>query len=124
MKHYLLIALLALLVACKKDNAKGDSQMPVIMLTAPTNNQSFSAGQQVNISASISDNSMIKQVHLEIINTATGAFLAHEHFSPDASTYTLTKTFTAQTNASYKIKVEAEDGSRNGARAEVVVVSQ
>jgi hypothetical protein len=67
---------------------------------------------------------MIKQVHLEIINTATGAFLAHEHFSPNAATYTLAKTFTAQTNASYKIKVEAEDGSRNSARAEVVVVSQ
>ena len=123
MKRNLLILLLAFVFSCKKEDQTGDGQMPIIKLTAPKNNEAFSAGVPVTINATITDNIIIRELHLEIINTATGAFLSHEHFSPNAGNYELSKTFVAQANATYRIKVEAEDGHRNKAKAEVVVTS-
>lgn len=123
MKRNLLILTVAILAGCKKEEKNGDSQMPIIMLTAPTNNQSFTAGQNINITATISDNAVIREVHLEITNTTTGAFLTHEHYAPNAASYTLSKTFVGQANSTYKIKVQAEDGSNNAAKSEVTVIS-
>jgi hypothetical protein len=125
MKRNLLALLLSFLflTGCKKDEETGDSQMPAIKLMAPINNQAFASGQTIHITATISDNSVIREVHLEIINTTTGVFLTHEHYTPNAGSYELSKTFVAQANSSYKIKVEAEDGSRNNAKSEVSVIS-
>jgi hypothetical protein len=124
MKKSLLFICLVCLFSCKKENSgDGDSQMPVIMMTAPTHNQAFSAGQTITINGSISDNIKVVQLHLEIINTTTGAFLTHEHFAPNAASYALSKTFVAQANSTYKIKVEAEDANGNNARSEVTVLS-
>ena len=123
MKRNLLILTLLVLFSCKKEDEIGDSQLPVIMLTTPTNNQSFTAGQNITITGTITDNLKIREFHLEIINTTTGAFLTHEHYAPDAPTYTLSKTFVAQANSTYKIKVEAEDTNGNKAKAEVTVIS-
>lgn len=123
MKRNLVILTLLALFGCKKEDEPGDSQLPVILLTAPTNNQSFSAGQNITITANITDNLKVRELHLEIINTATGAFLTHEHYAPNAASYALSKTFVAQANSTYKIKVEAEDESSNKAKAEVTVIS-
>lgn len=123
-RNLLILLLLASLVSCKKEDQTGDGQMPIIRLTAPTNNQAFSPGETITISATITDNVIVREVHLEIINTTTGTFLAHEHFSPNAASYELSKTFVAQANATYKIKVEAEDGHRNNARSEVSISSK
>ncbi|HUC80239.1 MAG TPA: Ig-like domain-containing protein [Flavisolibacter sp.] len=123
-RNLLILLLLASLVSCKKEDQTGDGQMPIIRLTAPTNNQAFSPGETITISATITDNVIIREVHLEIINTATGTFLAHEHFSPKSASYELSKTFVGQANATYKIKVEAEDGQRNNARSEVSISSK
>ena len=59
------IAFVAILsfAACKKD--KGDTTKPVINVTSPQANQAFNAGQVINISASISDNSELHEVSLE-----------------------------------------------------------
>ena len=123
MKKNLLYLLLLLLTACKKDDVIEDGQAPVVLLTTPSNNQTFAAGESINITADITDNQKITEVHLEIINNATGAFITHEHFVPDAPSYKLTRSFAAQANSAYKIRVVAEDASSNSAKAEVSVIS-
>jgi len=124
MKKNLLILMIVFLFSCKKENCiDSDNQMPVIKMTTPTNTQSFTAGQQVPISASITDNHTIREIHLEIINTTTGAFITHEHFSPGKAEFLLSKIFTAQSASAYKIKIEAEDMHANKARTEVIISS-
>ena len=124
MKKNLLFLSLLFLFSCKKDNEEtGDSQMPVILLTAPSNSQVFSAGETVRITSQISDNQKIRQIHLEIFNTTTGAYLTHEHYTPDEARFFINKTFTAQASSSYRIKVEAEDMKNNKAKAEINISS-
>ena len=124
MKKNLLYLLLLFLFSCKKENDEaGDSQMPVILLTAPPNAQTFSAGQTVTVSASVSDNQKIREIHLEIINTTTGAFITHEHYKPGTASFVVNRTFTAQAASAYKIKVEAEDMFENKTKAEVSISS-
>lgn len=99
-----------------------DTQLPVISITSPTNNQVFSAGQTVNINATITDNEKLEEVHLEITNTTTGTFLTHEHYAPDAASYTLSRILTTQAATTYKIKVEAHDANENIAKTEVMIM--
>ena len=61
-----------------------------------------------------SDNDTIEEVHLEITNTTTGAFLGHEHYAPGAASYTLSKPFTMQ-----RVKIEAHDATDNIAKMEI-----
>ena len=120
--RYLTTLFLLVLFSCKKDDAApADSQVPVILLTTPSNAQVFSPGQAVTIKANISDNQKIREVHLEIINTTTGAFITHEHFTPVNNEYMLNRTFTAQASAAYRIKIEAEDLQQNKAKAEITI---
>lgn len=98
------------------------TQLPVISITSPTNNQVFSAGQTVNINATITDNEKLEEVHLEITNTTTGTFLTHEHYAPDAASYTLSRILTTQAATTYKIKVEAHDANENIAKTEVMIM--
>ena len=118
--RYLAALLMLFLFSCKKDDAApADSQVPVILLTTPSNAQTFASGQTVTIKANISDNQRIREVHLEIINTTTGAFITHEHYAPENGDFLLNRTFTAQASAAYKIKIEAEDMQQNKAKAEI-----
>jgi hypothetical protein len=124
MKKNLLYLMLLFLFSCKKENDEGsDSQVPVIMLTAPPNAQTFSAGQAVTVTATVSDNQKIREIHLEIINTTTGAFITHEHYTPVNASFVINRIFTAQPASAYKIKVEAEDMFENKTKAEVSISS-
>lgn len=113
--------LLLLMAGCTKDKGNTDTTVPIITVTSPTNNQVFSGGQTVNITAAISDDSNIEEVHLEITNTTTGAFITHEHFVPGASTYALARTFTVQAGSAYRIKIEADDAHGNKTEAQVTI---
>ena len=124
MKKNLLYLCLIFLFSCKKENGgDGDSQLPIILLSTPTNAQQFDAGESIRITSTITDNQRIKEAHLEITNTRTGAFLTHEHFAPDGQSFQIDKSFTAQAASSYKIKVEAEDLHGNKAKAEVNITT-
>jgi hypothetical protein len=124
MKYNLLPLLLLLFVGCKKDvGPLADTELPTITITSPTANQVFTGGQTISINGVITDNTKLREIHLEITNTTTGAFLTHEHYAPDAAIYTLTKTFTAQASSTYKIKVEAEDPEGNKAETEITVTA-
>jgi hypothetical protein len=124
MKKNLLFLTLLFIFSCKKENeGDGDSQAPMIMMTAPSNAQTFTAGQPIPITANITDNKKIREVHLEIVNTTTGAFITHEHYVPDNAEYLLNRTFTAQPASAYRIKVQAEDFNDNKAKAEINITS-
>jgi hypothetical protein len=124
MKNSLLFLVLIMVLSCKRENVEAaDTEMPVITMTSPTNNQVFSAGQTVNIAGTVSDNNKIEELHLEITNTTTGVFLTHEHYAPDAATYNLSRTFITQAATSYKIKIEAHDASDNVAKTEIMISS-
>ena len=120
MRNSILLAGILFLFGCKKENAgEADTQMPLIMISSPSNNQVFVAGEQIVIHATITDNSMLGEIHLEITNTTTGAFITHEHYAPDGPSYVLNKTFSAQSSATYRIKVEAHDQKGNKAKSQI-----
>ena len=116
-----IVVLLAMMVlvafaACKKSS--GDSTKPVITVTSPAANAQFNAGQVITIQATISDDSELHEVSLEISNKGTGAVLVHNHYHVDLMTYNLSDTYTAGAGITYKIKIEAVDHSGNKSEVE------
>ena len=109
------IAFLAIVCfcACKKDG--GDNEKPVITVAAPTSNQQFTAGQVVNITATITDNDEISEVHLFVTNKASGADVVHMAQHVDVKSYNLSNTFTAGAGITYVLKFAATDHSGNHA---------
>lgn len=102
--------------ACKKDG--GDTEKPSITVSTPTSNQQFTAGQVVNVTATITDNDELHEVHLTVINKASGLEVVHQHEHVDVKTYNLTNTFTAGAGITYKLKFEADDHAGNHAEIE------
>ena len=112
----------AFLCSCKKD--AGDTSRPVIALSSPTDHQTFTAGQTVTISATITDNDELHEVHLYVRNKATGTEVLHLEEHTDMKAYNLLKTFTAQAGITYKIELEANDHGDNEAKVELEVVGK
>ncbi|MCU7549565.1 Ig-like domain-containing protein [Chitinophagaceae bacterium LB-8] len=121
MKQILLSLLILCIVSCSKNK---DEEAPVITISSPTNNQSFAAGQTVNVSATVTDNVELHEVHLFVTNNATGHEVVHFEQHADAKTLNIDKSFTAQTGITYRIRVEADDHAGNGSEAQVLVSSQ
>ena len=105
-----------LLFSCGKDGAD-DKEAPIITITAPTNNQSLSAGE-IHVKGTIADNAYINQVHVEVYE-GSGAEVIHVHIHPATKNYAFDQTFTAQAGKNYKIKVIAEDPSANSSTQQI-----
>lgn len=117
MKKILFVAIsLACLAACTKD--KGDSQEPMIQVSSPTANQQFTAGQTVNVVATITDNNELHEVHLTVVNKTTSLEVVHFHNHVDVKSYNMNQSFVVGAGITYNIKVEAEDHAGNHAQAE------
>ena len=111
-----------LLAACQKNHsAEPDQQKPEIVVNTPSANQVFSTGQNFDIKATISDNSKIEEVHLEIINTSTNTTFTHEHYVPGGPDYNLVRTLALPNAGNYTIRIEAEDTNRNEAEVEIKI---
>ena len=124
MKNSLLLLGVVVLASCKKQNDNTrDTELPVINMSSPTQNQVFSAVQTVNIIGVITDNNKLKEVHLEIINAGTGGFVLHEHFGADAVSYNLSRIFFTEAATSYKVKGIAEDRAGNMVKTEINISS-
>ncbi len=113
--------LFLLLNACSKSNNGKDNEAPVITFTSPANNQVFSGGQAVPISASLSDNKRVAEVHVHVSNNATGTLLMDVHRYPNAASYALNETFTVQAGIQYKIQLLVKDNSANENNATVLI---
>lgn len=121
-KLFLLGWIIIVMMGCSKNSgAPKDTQLPVIMLNTPANNQTYTAGQTINISGSITDNSSIAEVHIHVTNVATGVKYLDVHLYPGNSTTNFSnQDLTAISGINYKIEVIAVDRSVNEARLSVL----
>ena len=122
--EYLFVALFSLIVcstACTKsaDNGQGG---PVIIVTSPSSNQQFTAGQNITVSASITHTSQIHEVKVRVRNNATGAEILEFKVDVNATSYDVSRSFIAQAGVVYKIEIEAEDYMGNESEKEFTII--
>jgi ABC-type phosphate/phosphonate transport system substrate-binding protein len=91
---------------------KSDETAPVVSVITPTDNQVFANGATVNVKADISDETGIHMVHLIVVDN-NGLHIDHFEEHLDGKTYTLNRSFTAQSGKSYTITVDATDHGDN-----------
>ena len=91
---------------------KSDETAPVVNVIAPSDNEVFSNGQTVTVTAEITDESGIRVVHLIVVDN-NGIHLDHFEEHPDAKSYTLNRSFTVQSGKIYAVTVGATDHSDN-----------
>lgn len=115
------ILVMCLLTGCSKDNDSDDNEPPVITFITPLHNQVFSAGQDVSITATLTDNKRISEVHVHITNNTTGTLLVDIHRTPAAATDALNETFTVGSGIEYKITVLVKDNSANESTKYVLI---
>lgn len=117
-------AVLFLMVSCSRNNGTvaDDDLLPVVVLNAPANGQVFAGGSTVNISASITDNNRLAEVHVHISDRATGQQLIDIHRYPNASAYTLNETFQVQSGINYTVRVIAIDRAGNSGSQTVLIM--
>ena len=113
-KPVLPIVTLCIFISCSKGSSSGnDTIPPAITITSPANGQTFTAGQSINMSGSITDDKYIAEVHIHVSNTNTGALLMDVHLYPAGSTATFDQAITAVAGVNYKIQVIARDKAVN-----------
>lgn len=122
MKKLYLIGLLCLMIACSKDPVtQVDNIAPVVTLTTPTNNQTFTGGQTVSITGQVTDNKFIKEIHIVVTNLGSGFEYQHVHVQPNAASFNYNHSYTAQAGIFYKIEVIADDPSANSSSKSIQV---
>ena len=117
------IAILLLASCSKKGGNSADNELPVVQLSSPANNQSFTAGQTVSVAGTVTDNKGIAELHVHISNNATAQLLIDIHRYPGTSNYVLNESFQVQAGITYKIQVIAVDKSGNQQIVAVLITS-
>jgi hypothetical protein len=111
------------LSACgDKNKSEQDTQPPVIIITTPTNNQSFTPGQSIRMTGTITDDKYIAESHIHVTNKITGELLMDVHLYPGASSANFDQSIIAATGKTYKITVTAVDKQVNEGRTSVEVI--
>ena len=119
---YILLITAIVLASCSKNKeSERDKVFPVITINTPVNGQSFTAGQSIPISGTITDNEYIAEVHIHVSNNNTGALLMDVHIYPGANSTTFNESITASIGINYKIQVIAKDRAVNESRSVVEV---
>ena len=109
-------------MACsKKTSSPSDNTPPVITIASPLNNQHFNAGEIIQTTATVTDNDRVVELHIHVINTATGILLRDIHSYPGQSNATVEDSFAAEAGIGYTIKIIAYDAAHNLATAQVDV---
>jgi len=94
---------------------------PVITIVSPLNNQHFAAGETISTVASATDNNEVTELHIHVINKATGELLRDIHSYPAKTSGTVQDSFTAGAGIIYTIQIIAKDPAQNVATAKVEV---
>jgi Bacterial Ig domain len=114
--------LCVLLSGCSKNSQSNkDTELPVITLDTPLNNQNFADGQTVTISGAITDNQYIAEVHIVVSDLATGDLRVHAHLYPASTAASFSQDFTVNTGVDYKVEIIVLDRSRNQAVSSVQI---
>jgi len=90
---------------------------------SPLNNQHFNAGETITTVASATDNNEVTELHIHVINKATGELLRDIHSYPGKTTGTVQDSFAADAGIIYTIQIIAKDPAQNLATAKVEVSS-
>ena len=114
-KSIVLILLLASFVTCKKGNDGKDVEAPVVMITAPLNLQTFSAGQNIPIVATITDNDTLSSVHLNI----EGPDFIHYAYTGSGQSQNISEDIPISISGKYNITIEGIDKAGNHGHAKV-----
>jgi hypothetical protein len=110
MTKFLTFAFVVLVfIGCSKNDSTPVNKAPVVTLTSPKNNEVFDPGQPIVISATITDDGDLGEIHIHVHNADTNAELIHEHEMPTTQTFTLNKSFVAEAGLKYAIEIEADD---------------
>lgn len=113
MRRNLFIFLSLLTLSCKKSTAEKDTVPPVITITTPVNGDTYTNGQSVTITGTVTDDKYIAEIHVHVSNLVTGALLMDTHREPGGPNDSFTETFTAVAGNNYRIQVTAEDRGAN-----------
>lgn len=113
--------LLTLLTACGKPAAEKDKIFPVVSISSPANGQNFTPGQPIPITALVTDETYIAEVHIHVSNTNTGDLLMDVHEYPAGKTGNIQQSITAAAGVNYKIQVIAKDRAVNETNSTVLV---
>ncbi len=113
--------LLTLLTACGKPAAEKDKIFPVVSISSPANGQNFTPGQPIPITALVTDETYIAEVHIHVSNTNTGELLMDVHEYPAGKTGNISQSITAVAGVNYKIQVIAKDRAVNETNSTVLV---
>ena len=118
----LIIVSAIVLPACsKKGNAPSDRELPVIVITTPTPNQVFPAGNAITVSGTVTDNLKLAEVHVHVYNNSTGTELIDIHHGAATANFSYSESFAAQAGIQYKIQIMAIDAAANTGYATVYV---
>jgi len=111
-----------LLTGCSKGNTgEKDTVLPVITITTPVSGQTFTNGQSIRMTGTVTDNNYIAELHIHVYNNNTGALLMDVHLYPAAASAVFDQSISAAAGTNYKIQVLAKDKAVNEARASVEV---
>ncbi len=83
--------------------------------------RTFTQGQSIPISGTVTDNEYIAEVHIHVTNISTGVLLMDAHIFPAAATLNFNQSITAVSGIYYKIQVVATDRKVNEGRSIVTV---
>jgi hypothetical protein len=123
MKMILPVLPLFFLLACSKKKDDKDHALPTVTIISPVNNQQFTAGQTIQVTAMATDNDKVSEMHIHVKNKNTGILLRDVHAYPNQANGTVQDSFTAAAGIVYSIEVTAKDPAQNfsGIKVEVLV---
>ena len=119
--YWLLIPIASFIACSKNERIVKDKVFPLITINSPANGQSYTAGQSISISGTITDNEYIAEVHIHVININTGSLLMDVHIYPGSDSTSFNQSIIAVAGVTYKIQVIAKDRAVNESRAFVEV---
>ena len=108
---------------CKKDAVK-DEISPSVVIRTPADGATFTAGQDITVTATVTENVALEEVHFHVTNKSNNEEIVHEHYHPGDKNYEFTGHFTIQSGITYHVEVEAEDKTGNAAEDEIDVTGE
>lgn len=119
--YYILLAGILLAGCSKNSKLDNDREDPVVTVTSPADNQSFTAGSTFNVTGTITDNNRIVQVHYHFSNLENGQLILDVHRYPGSSQYTIAENIQMPATGQYRLQIIARDNAGNEGRQTIVV---
>lgn len=99
-----------------------DEMSPAVNITSPADGAHFADGQEVTVTADITDNEEIEEVHFNVTIKSNSEELIHEHYQPNNKTYAFSGKFTVASGVTYHVAVEGVDKAGNATEDEIEII--